>query len=197
MEPNRPTSELMSDFRAQLLRWNPQINLISRQSTEQRIDSLIEQGLAGAGAVAKHLGESGDGRSTQSVIYFDLGSGGGMPGIVWHCRLSELGFSPATYLIEPRFKRAWFLERLRSISMMKPFNVLCGRWGEEPVSEHFAEEEGHGGERSPILISLKALKLTDKQIAEIKASPLTPSELHDTGKYPVGRRWISKLKYGK
>jgi hypothetical protein len=43
----------------------------------------------------------------------------------------------------------------------------------------------------------KRKKLTDAQIEEIKESHLTPAELHDTGKYPVGRRWISKLKYGK
>ena len=43
----------------------------------------------------------------------------------------------------------------------------------------------------------KRKKLTDAQIEEIKESHLTPAELHLTGKYPVGRRWISKLKYGK
>lgn len=39
-------------------------------------------------------------------------------------------------------------------------------------------------------------KLTDAQIEEIKASDLTPTELSRTGKYPVTRRHISKIKNG-
>lgn len=37
-------------------------------------------------------------------------------------------------------------------------------------------------------------KLTPEQTREIVYSPLSPTELHKSGKYPVGRRYISKLK---
>lgn len=43
----------------------------------------------------------------------------------------------------------------------------------------------------------KRRKLTDRQIIEIKASDMSPSELADLGVYPVGRRWISRIKNGR
>ena len=177
MCPARPPSLVLGEFKAQLLRWNPQINLISRQSTEQRIDDLIIQALAGADVVAGYLRpQEGPGKDVPArpLIYFDIGSGGGIPGIVWHSRLSELGFIPTTCLVEPRTKRAWFLERQGQIPGMRPFTVLCQRWG-DVLGEYspFRLEIGPSRDRideAPnsiprnILISLKALKLTDRQV---------------------------------
>ena len=135
----------LADFKEHLLRWNPQINLVSRKSTAAIIDGLIEQGLAGIQATADYLFSDqvpGGKQSSRRVTYFDLGSGGGIPGIIWHWRLAELGLSPCSCLIEPRSKRAWFLERLGNISGMPPFTVLCERWGENP--EEIEEQDDAG-----------------------------------------------------
>ncbi|MBU8869744.1 MAG: class I SAM-dependent methyltransferase [Gemmatimonadales bacterium] len=177
MCPETRLPGVIGEFKSQLLRWNPQINLISRQATDQIVDRLIIQGQAGIEAVVRHLrtwGEFQEGNTSRSLNYFDLGSGGGIPGIIWHCMLSEWGFSPYTYLVEPREKRAWFLERLVAIQGMEPFRVLCQRWGddfndnESPCMEtgptKKAVKEVCGDIGGNILISLKALRLSDKQI---------------------------------
>jgi rRNA small subunit methyltransferase G len=167
------TRRVLADFKEQLLRWNPQINLVSRKATGKIIDALIEQGIVGIEATAEYLlaaDDSGGEQRAQVVKYFDLGSGGGIPGIIWHWRLAELGLAPSSCLVEPRSKRAWFLERLGNISDMPPFTVLCERWGEEPGEEGppcpGLESSGTftGEQAATILVSLKALKLTDKQI---------------------------------
>ena len=213
MCPAPAISRILRDFKVQLLRWNPQINLVSRQSTDQRIDSLILQGMAGIEAVLDHLGvrdESAEDGATQALNYFDLGSGGGMPGIVWHCRLAELGLSPATCLVEPRTKRAWFLERLGGLRGMERFSVLCERWGDDfgedappcpKLEVSAAQEDGslsrQGGN---ILISLKALKLTDKQILAGLGRIVLDSELDWENRclliaryYPPGQTLDSEL----
>lgn len=175
MKPFDPSlSAALTAYKAQLLRWNPQINLISRRSTEERIDSLFEQSLAGIGAVGRHLerfrAESGavaNGR----LAYFDLGTGGGIPGIIWHLWLTVSGFAPQTSLVEPRSKRAWFLEKMVQLPDMPRFCVLADRWGddagqEQAVCPGLGTGEGEGAEPAlgTILISLKALRLTDKQV---------------------------------
>jgi hypothetical protein len=40
------------------------------------------------------------------------------------------------------------------------------------------------------------VKLTEEQVHEIMESKLTPSQIARTGKYPVGRRHISRIKNG-
>lgn len=167
------TRRVLADFKEHLLRWNPQINLVSRKSTDTIVDGLIEQGVAGIEATVEYLlseeGAAG-GPRTKAVKYFDLGSGGGIPGIVWHWRLAELGFVPASCFVEPRAKRAWFLERLGNIPSMPPFTVLCDRWGDDsgedgPSCPGLGPIAAAAGvQATTILISLKALKLTDKQV---------------------------------
>lgn len=144
----------MDRFQQELVRWNRQINLVSRQDTQARVAALISQchrawsALAGA--------ELDKWRFDDSVRYFDLGSGGGLPGYVWHQLLAERFFHMRTWLVEPREKRAWFLERLNQITPQHPFVVWNTRWSETPPTLVTGATN--------ILISLKALHLSDSKV---------------------------------
>ncbi len=166
---------LIQQYREQLLRWNPQINLVSRQNTVQRVDDLLAQANRGIQKTLAHLPlETGDSRMEGALLnYFDLGSGGGIPGVVWHIVLSQNGYRPETCLVEPREKRTWFLQRQLQLQNMPHFCTLCDRWGEDtggeesPCAALAAERVSPVTEPSrPLvtLISLKALRLTDLQI---------------------------------
>ena len=160
---------LFEGFKKELFRWNSQINLVSRQETKDRLDNLFSQCVGGVGAVGEFL-ESAQGPSPSCLYYFDLGSGGGLPGVIWHILFSDrtnkvsfLTDSPVrTWLVEPREKRAWFLNRLNRIPKMPSFGVLHGRWGDVALEvEDFQEPEGV----CPLfIISLKALHLDDHEV---------------------------------
>lgn len=152
-------------YREQVLRWNRQINLVSRQDTEETLEDLILQcrdawdGLFGA----YNLAEAGP------LWYFDLGSGGGLPGFVWHAQAEAANLAIRTWLVEPREKRAWFLNRLNGLLEKNPTTVLAGRWGE------FEDFEPINGDLTPsvALVSLKALHLTDAEVLKGLAPVLT------------------------
>jgi hypothetical protein len=156
---NRLTGQPREDFLAayadRIRRWNRQINLVSRQDTDERLNSLFRQCVEGFRAL---LADQENTLGAGPVRYFDLGSGGGLPGIIWHHLLDTCGLRPDTTLVEPRIKRAWFLERLNQLPGILPFSVLTGRWG-DPLPEI---EEPDGAR--PVLISLKALHLTDPEV---------------------------------
>lgn len=148
----------LKSFADHLLRWNNSINLISRQSTEELLGDLFRQCLGGFTALWEQFEKWGVPVAASEVYYFDLGSGGGIPGVLWHHELARKGVQPKTCLVEPREKRAWFLEKVPGDPNVVPFSTFNGRWGEgacvsEPVSG------------SPIyIVSLKALHLNDEEV---------------------------------
>jgi len=157
------SDQLIQGFKEELLRWNKQINLVSRQETDDRLDSLLRQCIGGHEAVATWLASTGLEELTQNqACYFDLGSGAGLPGIVWHILLSENFPSLQSYMVEPREKRAWFLQRQNRIPTMPGFEALRGRWGDVFVGEKGASfTQPQGG---LIIVSLKALHLDDPAV---------------------------------
>ncbi len=72
-----------------LFRWNRQINLVSRQETEDKLEGLFNQCVGGAGSISDVIAPLGN-ESASNLFYFDLGSGGGLPGIIWHILFSEM-----------------------------------------------------------------------------------------------------------
>ncbi len=149
--PNVRFNAAMGQFQQEMVRWNRQINLVSRKGTLGRVADLIGQcreawaGLSGV--------ELGGWDKEDPVWYFDLGSGGGLPGYVWHQLLAARFDNLQTWLVEPREKRAWFLERLNKIAPEQPHQVWNARWGESPAAG--------GPAPSRVLISMKALRLSD------------------------------------
>ena len=159
---------LIESFRDEILRWNKQINLVSRQETGGRLDGLFGQCIGGFEPVWNKLTRQGD-RAVSRIYYFDLGSGGGLPGVLWHILFSEkttvtpeITRPVQTWLVEPREKRAWFLNRLNRIPQMPTFGVLRGRWGEVSFLDGVFSSPGLAS--SAVVISLKALHLDDSEV---------------------------------
>ena len=146
----------LQDYMEQVLRWNRQINLVSRQDPRGNLAGLVRQCREAWSALAAEQ----DFQPAERLWYFDLGSGGGLPGFVWHALAVEAGLNPATWLVEPREKRAWFLNRLNGVLKDSPVTVLSSRWGQ------IDDFGSHGGKSGParVVVSLKALHLTDSEV---------------------------------
>lgn len=151
---NPESQRIVQAYRQDILRWNRQINLVSRQDTGDRLDLLLAQSGLGLSAARDVLGEHG---CEGPLWYFDLGSGGGVPGVVWHTLLAEHELDLRSWMVEPREKRAWFLERQGQHFDLDRYSVACGRWGDV-----FDGPDGESPSR--VLISLKALRLTDEEV---------------------------------
>ena len=171
-ETGRPVSArtrgLLDQYRDELLRWNRQINLLSRRDPEATADTLIRQCI---GAFDLWWGASGQalvgggGGGGGALRVFDLGSGGGMPGFVWLALLAEQGVATTAMLVEPRVKRAWFLERLSRLPGGTSFAVVAARWGEPAagaVAKPAAPESATAN--TPILFTIKALRLSESAV---------------------------------
>lgn len=146
----------LDHFKRELLRWNESINLVSRHDTEARIESLVAQCRDAFLAWTLDEGPLGLEYFGRDVLYVDIGSGGGFPSVVWHEMLARQTMRLRTVLVEPREKRAWFLERVARELAPPPPEVLTSRWDEarppEPVDCDL------------VLVSLKALRLGDMEI---------------------------------
>lgn len=142
-------------LRAEILQWNPTLNLVSRQDTENQLNRLIEQCDAGFDLVAAKL-PSLD-LVPGGLAYADVGSGNGLPGLLWSSALLALGASGPHWLVEPRGRRAWFLARAIRIAGLPTASVVAGRWG-DPLRMASTPED--------MLVSLKALRLTESAVLE-------------------------------
>jgi rRNA small subunit methyltransferase G len=157
------STKLMEAFREELIRWNRQINLVSRKDTDDRLAGLLDQSSGGFGVLADMMEEFGWGpMEDRGHYYFDLGSGGGLPGFVWHVLFSHKMDTVQSWLVEPREKRAWFLNRLTKIPGVPAFGVLKGRWGDVRADDPpISRDNGH----LPVfIVSLKALHLDDYEV---------------------------------
>lgn len=160
--PDKKLERFLNEFAQELIRWNQRINLVSRQGTQQLLQDLFRQCVGGAEALWACLEDrawvgSGEDKET---IYFDLGSGGGIPGAIWNQIYATKTIKIHTCLVEPREKRAWFLERIASLADCSPFSVYNGQW--ESASGLVCPSL----ENAVCIISLKALHLTDPQVLE-------------------------------
>jgi hypothetical protein len=184
---------LCLDYQKGVLRWNRQFNLISRQDAETRISRLVRECLAGAEALPRSLDSLHEdlskifycnelkrycGECLSRLRYVDIGSGAGLPGLIWHAWLTQAldaiagAQRPAlrTVLCEPRSKRAWFLERMIRELDLEDIEVLEQSWaaGEpvvpqgdasgapRPLAEAAAESPVEGFAEMPVRASGKA-----------------------------------------
>jgi hypothetical protein len=146
---------------SELHRWNRQINLVSRVESDARVAALIEQCRAGWRLA---LGALGDQPWWRRARYIDLGTGGGLPGLVWAVERRIAGHDGPTVLVEPRDKRAWFLNRTVRLMGLERVTVLGARWGAELLPD---AGPAPGPASDPgVLVSLKALRLDDGEILE-------------------------------
>lgn len=150
-----PSSQL--DALAQeILQWNRQINLVTRVDTELQLESLLQHCCQAWNLVHAELGE---GNQFASATYIDLGSGAGLPGLVWSLARQALGHEGRDILVEPRAKRAWFLRRTARLLGLERVLVSEDRWGEGALPGVISSPE-------LVFLSLKALKLDDQQVLQ-------------------------------
>jgi hypothetical protein len=140
-------------LRDEILRWNPVMNLVSRQETPALLDRLLAQCSAGFGLVFEAVADLGVPVTT--LGYADVGSGNGLPGLLWAAGMANAGGRGPAWLVEPRARRAWFLDRMTRHTVFPGVAVVAGRWG-EPLP----------GSSIPVdmLVSLKALRLTEPEV---------------------------------
>jgi hypothetical protein len=167
------------DYKRELLRWNKQISLVSRRKSGHILDNLLHQSSCGFSVFHTYVnnfvnnpldnfqGETGDNpvdKTCGDVFYWDLGSGGGLPGVVWSHQILNNTRLAKCYLVEPREKRSWFLERIVSLNLSSvvpdgsSVDVIPGRWGEDYSRENQSDSS------SLYIISLKALHLADSEV---------------------------------
>ena len=171
--------ESLERFRQEVLRWNRRINLVSRRDPELRVRELASeclqalQALPGALAtVDPDLSAALSGQGTPAgrrrrLVYADIGSGAGFPGIVWWLGLR--GARPDAgsdaegsrcCLFEPRRKRAWFLEHVIRELGLPGASVLPERWGGPSAA---LAPAGRSAE-AIWLVSLKAVRMTEDEV---------------------------------
>jgi hypothetical protein len=153
LSPDEALARARSAIHAEILRWNRVMNLVTRQDTARQLDRLLAQCLAGFHLAAAAVGDLGI--SLDSFGYADVGSGNGLPGLLWAAGLAAAGGHGPYWLVEPRERRAWFLSHVAREEYLPDLTVVAGRWG-APL----------GGPSPPgnLLVSLKALRLTEPEV---------------------------------
>jgi hypothetical protein len=184
------TDAVLEAFQAELLRWNRQINLVSRRDTARRIDDLVRQCDVACDVLIRHERQARRDPAAGPLLYCDLGAGGGLPGFIWHRRLLRDGVRLQSWLVEPREKRAWFLERVARLQGAEAYGVLQGRWGEVSAPAPWRADAA--------LLSLKALRLQDAEILaglEVLAGPgaTLPTRVVIVRFHPAGQVLTAEL----
>ena len=191
------SQDFLTAFAAALMRWNRTMNLVSRDQSSRVVENLLNQCLDGGRALWERLDRECWLPSTPrgTLFYCDLGSGGGLPGLVWHHLFSRQFPHLETLLVEPREKRAWFLRRQSELAGSPAHAVLEAGWGEAPFAPGLRQEAG-GDNDSLMIISLKALHLTDPQVLAGLAATWQgdlPGRLVVARYYPAGQRLDGEL----
>jgi 16S rRNA (guanine527-N7)-methyltransferase len=105
-------------FLEELLRWNPQLGLVSKQDTPRVLIRLIRQSVAlwdfARGAV-------GEARLSGVERIADIGSGGGFPGLIW----KMLSPSREFLLIERKERKVAFLDRVIARTSLAGVSALA------------------------------------------------------------------------
>lgn len=101
-------------FASDLLRFNRAQNLVSRVDPEVRVGALVEECALAFAGLGSSLGRGGR--------WVDVGSGGGLPGLVWACLDPVLEID----LIERRRGRCDFLRREVSALELSAASVIEG-----------------------------------------------------------------------
>ncbi|MBT3316663.1 hypothetical protein HN388_01650 [bacterium] len=147
----------LTAFENEVRRWNKQFSLISRQNSELMLQQLICESLDSYAAFINWSQiNSLKLEIFKRINYFDLGSGAGFPGIIWQSLFErDFGNKINGYLVEPREKRAWFLERCSRLQGHTELQVINERWKKQLLTNT---------PESINIISIKALLLTDAEI---------------------------------
>ena len=107
MDVSRETSERLQVYEALIRKWNPKINLVAPSTLEFLSDRHINDSLQ----ICSHISEI-----TQTIA--DLGSGGGLPGIVIAIYNLQAAPQRTTVLVESDARKCAFLRTcIRELSL--------------------------------------------------------------------------------
>jgi len=146
-------AEQLARLQAEILRWNQQISLVSRVDPDQTVVDLVAECQRAWTQVVERLEERGWGADT---CWFDIGSGAGLPGLVWAAQGQHDGWLGRFILVEPRDKRAWFLNRAARSMELEGTSIVAARWGESVDPSDVAGARG-------AVLSFKALRMGDRE----------------------------------
>lgn len=153
--------QALNIYVGELLRWNARTNLVSRDDPRRQVSLLLAQCAAAWEALETGLPAlspaAAEDLARGSFGYVDIGSGGGFPGLPW--LLAGMRRLPAvSCLVEPRARRAWFLERVVALTGLANTTVLTSRWGEGELPPP------PGAPPATWILSLMALRLADSEV---------------------------------
>jgi 16S rRNA (guanine527-N7)-methyltransferase len=165
---SRETSDRLQVFESLVRKWNPTINLISRNSLADIRDRHIRDSVQIYSAVQVAYGQ-----------WVDLGSGGGFPGIVIAILAAEKSPTSRVTLIESDARKATFLRTALR---------------ETGVSAHVITDRiEHAAPQNADIVSARALAdLPD--LLSYAARHLTPN---GTAIFPKGATWRDELEQAK
>ncbi|MEZ4388982.1 MAG: RsmG family class I SAM-dependent methyltransferase [Candidatus Krumholzibacteriia bacterium] len=146
-------AERFERLQSEILRWNSQISLVTRVDPERTVVDLIGQCRRAWTLLVERLDSMGWPHDT---CWVDIGSGSGLPGLVWAAEARAAGWPGSVVLVEPRDKRAWFLNRATRAMGLDGVVVHAARWGDQ------AATPGVAGSRAAVL-SFKALRMGDRE----------------------------------
>lgn len=162
---SRETFAKLEAYAALLEKWNPKINLVSRESLGDLWVRHIQDS-AQLHALAPN----------PCKTWVDLGSGGGFPGLVIAIMSLEHGSPEEVILVESDQRKATFLRTvIRELSL--PARVICDRIEAIPAL-------------NADVLSARALAELDK-LLEFAEQHLAPD---GTALFPKGARWEKELQ---
>jgi 16S rRNA (guanine527-N7)-methyltransferase len=124
--PRLPRDTVLAHLR-EILRWNPQLGLVSRREPLAACERLVLESL-------ELLAFARAGLATATPFCADVGSGAGFPGIVWALAEPDWRF----VLIERKAGRAAFLEATARRLSLGQVEVFAGPVEEAVQRERFA-----------------------------------------------------------
>jgi len=99
----RLNADILRIHLTELLKWNPQLGLVSKRSTVDRVAHLVRQSIDFWEFVATNAPYKRRGAPWRVA---DIGSGGGFPGLIWNA----LAPTMTMVLIERKERRVYFLD---------------------------------------------------------------------------------------
>lgn len=98
VDVSRETYERLRAFEALILKWSPRINLVSRDT----VDDIWQRHILDSAQLFDHLPDD-------AAIWTDIGSGGGLPGVVAAIILADRAPDTRLTMIESDQRKATFL----------------------------------------------------------------------------------------
>ena len=120
-------ARLLTVYLGLLVKWNSRMNLVGPASWPEILETLIQD--------SWHLADLLQTLAPQPGEILDLGAGAGLPGIP----LRVFWQSGEYYLVEPRQKRAIFMEQAVAHMKLPRTKVICGRMEALPPARRQAD----------------------------------------------------------